>query len=367
MVICCILYFLTANSQPFTIKGNFAGRDRGAATLHYTYQQQPHTDSTRISKGLFSFNGTVTEPVRALLSIKLLPPAGSADTTGRELVLNQEFYLEPGTITVTGAGTGTAIVKGGSTQEDFNALSEQVKPQRSRMAQLLEKYYKAVREKNDTVLKQIMADAAIITEEEHAIEAAFIKTHPSSYLSWNLLKQRATIIDLPSFEPLFNGMDPKFRETEEGKDLVKRMYISKQTAVGNKAPDFTQNDVNSRSVTLASLKGKYVLLDFWASWCGPCRAENPNVLKAYNKFKDKNLEVLAVSLDNNKENWVKAIAHDAMPWIQVSDLKGWNNAVAIQYGIKSIPQNLLISPDGIILAKNLRGEALEKKLAEIIR
>jgi thiol-disulfide isomerase/thioredoxin len=130
--------------------------------------------------------------------------------------------------------------------------------------------------------------------------------------------------------------------------------------------DFEQMDVNGKKVTLSSLKGRYVLLDFWASWCGPCRAENPNVLKAYNKFKDKHLEILAVSLDQNKANWLSAIEKDAMPWIHVSDLKGWKNEVAAQYGIRSIPQNLLIGPDGRIIAKNLRGSALEKKLSEIL-
>ncbi|MNR34251.1 Thiol-disulfide oxidoreductase ResA [compost metagenome] len=119
-------------------------------------------------------------------------------------------------------------------------------------------------------------------------------------------------------------------------------------------------------VSLSSFKGKYVLLDFWASWCGPCRAENPHVLKAYNKFKDKNFDILAISLDEKKENWLKAVKDDAMPWTQVSDLLGWKNQAAGYYAITAIPQNFLIDPNGVIVAKNLRGDRLEKELAKFL-
>jgi peroxiredoxin len=131
--------------------------------------------------------------------------------------------------------------------------------------------------------------------------------------------------------------------------------------------DFTQPDVNSKPVKLSDFKGKYILLDFWASWCGPCRAENPNVLKAYNTYKDKNFTVIGVSLDDSGEKWRKAIEEDGMPWIQLSDLKGFRNEVASQYGIQAIPSTFLLNPEGVIIAKDLRGEALHKKLGELLK
>jgi peroxiredoxin len=127
-------------------------------------------------------------------------------------------------------------------------------------------------------------------------------------------------------------------------------------------PEFKQNDVNGKLVSLSSFRGKYLLVDFWASWCGPCRAENPNVVKAYNQYKDKNFTILSVSLDQDKSKWLEAIKKDGLTWTHVSDLKYWNNAVAVQFGIQSIPASFILDPNGKIIAKDLRGDALDSFL-----
>jgi peroxiredoxin len=139
----------------------------------------------------------------------------------------------------------------------------------------------------------------------------------------------------------------------------------KKLAIGSPAPEIALPDPDGNVVPLSSLRGKYVLVDFWAKWCGPCRRENPNIVRAYNKYKDKGFTVYGVSLDRTREDWLQGIREDGLTWTHVSDLKFWQSEAARTYNINAIPFSLLLDPNGIIIAKNLRGEALEKKLSEV--
>ncbi|MBV8255981.1 MAG: TlpA family protein disulfide reductase [Chitinophaga sp.] len=161
----------------------------------------------------------------------------------------------------------------------------------------------------------------------------------------------------------------KYPYLEEAKrkkaDIALAEEIARKTGIGATAMNFKQNNVGGKAVQLSDYRGKYVLLDFWASWCGPCRAENPNVLDNYEKYHSKGLEILGVSLDNSKDAWVKAIKDDGLTWEHVSDLKGWKNQVAKEYNIRAVPSNFLIDKEGKIIGVNLRGDELTQKLQEI--
>ncbi len=202
-------------------------------------------------------------------------------------------------------------------------------------------------------------------------------------ISNSLIQQGVTVLNIgamsQAFLDIMTNKDKQF-SPEVANAIIQQRFqeIQKKNAeesagdeggvaIGKTIPDFEQTDVDGKMINIQSYRGKYVLVDFWASWCGPCRGENPNVVNAYNRFKDKNFTVLGVSLDKSKEPWIQAINKDGLVWKHVSDLQGWSNSVAQKFGITSIPQNYLIDPNGIVIGKNLRGAALEAKLESILK
>lgn len=217
----------------------------------------------------------------------------------------------------------------------------------------------------------IMAKGKEISAQKQAIRMKYLESHPESIFSLKVIKEidgGGYIADASVEEPLFNKLSNSVKESEEGKAFVRRLEKAKKLAIGQVAPLFAQPDTSGKMVALSDYKGKYVLVDFWASWCGPCRAENPNVLKAYDKYKDQNFTVLGVSVDAEKakDAWLKAIKDDGMPWTQVSELKGWDNTAADLYDVHAIPQNYLVDPNGKIIAKNIRGKELHETLEKLL-
>jgi peroxiredoxin len=363
-----VLAPVCAFSQEFgyTVKGKLGEWSAPAKVyLRYVVNGNVVYDSVLLDKGNFSFSGKISEPVRAGLS---------ANYTGQGRAMDgMTIYLEKGNIKVSSKDSlKNASVKGGSVNEDQLKLQAALKNATDRNSSLMARYdaMSAEQKKDKEIMAGLNAEMKTITEDRREVLRKFIAANPASLVSLDALKSYAGAIPkLEEIEPLFQQLSPGIKASASGKEYANRIASIKATAIGALAPEFIQNDPEGKPVSLSSFRGKYVLIDFWASWCGPCRAENPNVVKVYNQYKDKNFTVLGVSLDQPgaKEKWLKAISDDQLTWTHVSDLKYWNNEVAQQYGISAIPQNFLLDPSGKIVAKNIRGEALEKAVAEKIK
>ncbi|MBE9603084.1 TlpA disulfide reductase family protein [Pedobacter sp. MC2016-24] len=362
---------LSANAQnEFVLSGKLKGNHEGKKViLSYPNPESKYAikDSTFVKNGQFSFKGKVADVVRAELVMSA--PGKEIDRSDwrrfEEMDL-QSFFLENKKMNLTGANIKHAWITGGTVQRDYELLKTQLKPFEDKGRPLTKKYIQYVDEKNKTAMDALQPQLQAIGREQMKMKDDFFLKHPDSYVSLYILSDQGGI-ESPAFETRFNTLSSRIKNSDMGKRLRAGFNALKSVEVGKAAKDFVQNDTEGRPVTLSAFKGRYILLDFWASWCGPCRSENPNVLKAYQKFKGENFEIIAISLDDKKDPWLKAIQTDGLPWIQLSDLKGIKNQVAMMYGVTGIPQNFLIDPNGMIVARDLRGDALEKMLQKFIK
>jgi thiol-disulfide isomerase/thioredoxin len=336
------------------------------AFLRYFTPTGPYLDSVRIVNGKFILKGKVPAKL-TVARIYLLK-----ESEEEALAENKcEVWLEEGVINIRAEKKlSYAEYSGSAMQEQFSELQKALRPVKKKNDELDEAYEKAVAKKDDEKKDKLLNNEyPALFDEKQKILGAFINKYPSSLISAFKFEEFCgdDRMDLGIVEPIYEKLDHSIRQHPLVTKSAERLAINKRTAPGMVAPAFSQTDTSGRPINLSSFKNKYLLIDFWAGWCVPCRAENPHLIKVYEQFKSKGLEILGVSLDGERKRWTNAIITDKLTWPQVSDLQIFDNAVAKQYGIISIPQNLLIGPDGKIIAWNLRGSALDDKLKELFK
>jgi peroxiredoxin len=337
--------------------------------LYYASEGKRITDSSEVKKDTYSFHVTINEPTQVSLRV-------GKSINGKITKLSDKkdiavAFIQPGKIAIKNVDSFSNIVVSGSkANNDFVKLNNELKPYNQKREVLIKAYTEANKSQNKEAAKKAEneIDAIDATIQEQVYRSFFVKNTSSPIALYTLQRYAGYDIDADKVEPLFNHLPAHAQNYFTGQAFKKQIEIAKITGIGKSAPEFTQTDTLGNPVSLSSFKGKYVLVDFWASWCGPCRRENPNVVKAFNKYKDKGFTILSISLDqpNAKDKWLKAIHDDGLAWTHVSDLQFWNNAVAKQYGIQAIPQNFLLDPQGKIIGKSLRGEELDAKLNSLL-
>jgi thiol-disulfide isomerase/thioredoxin len=366
-----VLFCLNTSAQEkaFVLNGSIPVSTKKFRVL-LSWNNGATAEEANVVNGKFTIKGTLDEPVAATLMLQEAnPPANKKFDRMEYLRNNLSLFLDGGAISITTkTNLSDAVVKGSRVVNDYYSYTQQVKDIVALDNQLGMVYYKYGQAKNTKVTDKLMEMFNVLSSIYYDSKLSFVQKNPASPVSVFFVKETLGLdMDAAKAGPMFQLLSPELQNSNAGKELAAFIEVGKRSTVGVSATDFTQPSPEGANISLSSFKGKYVLVDFWASWCGPCRAESPNLVKAYNLYKSKGFEIFSVSLDEKKDRWLKAIKDDGYTWPQAGDMKGWDNAAAVIYGISGIPFSFLVDPNGVIIARNLRGEELEKKLMELMK
>jgi thiol-disulfide isomerase/thioredoxin len=366
---CCILQSQARQAsvagKHYIIKGTVKGMKKGTLCLFSMRSDKSYTaaDTAVFTNGTFTFEGAVATP-----ELCLIKPVGNKPIP---MGSNTFFMLEGGILYVEYRPKEQESTKafGQPLQDQFYQFNLEYYALQKKWLNSWGAHQMALSQKNQAKADRMAVELASYAKQKEEVIRSFVTAHPASLIAAYIINQHlcAPAADAAVIEPLYNQLSDEVKQSKSGKQVYAALNAAKTTAIGIAIPAFSVPDKNGELVNIAGYKGKYILIDFWASWCGPCRRENPNLLKAYKQYKDKGFDILSVSIDENKDKWLAAVAEDQLSWTQVSDLKGKNSTVYKQFEIRAIPMNYLLDTEGRIVAKNLRGEELQKKLTEIIK
>ncbi|WP_461789623.1 redoxin domain-containing protein [Pedobacter sp.] len=340
-------------AQNFKINGTVEGLENGTWLYLKLSSPQLAIDSTQVTNGKFVLKGTLPQPATQVL------------LHTKQFANYVFFWLENKNIKMSlkDGEFKKGIIKGSTTQTENEEIQKIIKP-----INLIEDSLRtALSKSKDVAVKdEIRKNLKNIKSEEYNTYLKYAKGHPNSLVIASIVDVYATTWGKEKTSEIYQLFAPALQKTDYGANINNFLKLSQEIKIGSKYIDFEQTNTAGKKVKLSDIKGKYILLEFWGSWCGPCREENPNLVKIYNAYKAKGFEILGVAADDNKVQWLKAIKDDGLPWENITDLKGSKNEAGLMYNINSFPSNFLIDENGIIIAKDLRGKKLSEKLAELL-
>lgn len=363
-----ILFSCEKKSDSFEINASIdkSLNNNKAELFKLVNQKKVVIDSTIVADDKISFQGTVDSPDIYYILIDGIKG-------GLPIILeNTEMD-----ITIYGDSINKSIIKGSKENDITKIYEKESRFLRDYNDGLRDKFLLAQKNKDTIAMKGVRTSYDSLVKESYNFDKAFLKKHNNTAFAAITLERltKGKAIEERETEALYGILSDdvkKTRAAKEALDFIKKEETIKTdtnaVSIGNVAPNFTGLTPQGKTLALNDIKARVTIIDFWASWCKPCRSENPNVVKMYNKYHDKGLEILGVSLDNEnqKERWVNAIEKDGLTWPQISNLKGWQEPIAQQYGVRSIPATFVLDENGKIISKNLRGNALEEKVAELL-
>jgi len=352
---------LMASCQPkaegFKLTGKLEGAEEKTVVISVLDKSGMNVlDTITVKDGVVNYTTELEEPVFVLLG-----ESGARNTVN--------FFAENVAYTINGSleSINEATITGGDVYNVYKPVSEASKSQNEKNEELKKAYGEAGQAGDTIKQKAIFEEYEGLQEKFEEMQLEVVKANPTSAASAFIV---SNVYGHSSIEEMKAGLallDQSLASSMYYQKVSEKISKLESVAVGMMAPDFTMNDIEGNPISLSSFKGKFLLIDFWASWCGPCRRENPHVVKLYTEFKDQGFDILGVSLDQKKDAWLKAIEDDKLTWNHVSDLKGWSNEAAKLYAVSGIPHTVLLDKDGKIIAKNLRGDELHNKVAELLK
>jgi peroxiredoxin len=361
-----------AQKPNFSISGQIGKLGKPAKVyIDYMDNGTNHEDSALVVNGRFTFTGTVSGITTSRMSLDHTGEGKPHSIYAPNADVVYIYFGKENMVFTSADSLTNATVTGSKVYDEFQNYNKQIGGTIMALTKAVNADFASgtpAQQKDTAFTKAVDARFRRNIAKRTDKQFEFAKNNPNSYFALVALSESAgTKVDVNKVEPVYKALKAEYRNTDMGRELEQRIQAAGTTAVGMQAPEFTQNNVEGKPISLSSLKGKYVLVEFWASWCAPCRAGNPNLVKQYEQYKDKGFEIISVSLDNVKEKWIDAIKKDGLPWLQVSDLKGWNNAVGRMYGVRAVPQSFLLDRDGKVIGNTLRDETLNAKLAELFK